>query len=61
MVIDQMTGNPFLGRALTEKLRGLRLLPVGGYRVLYEAPEDHLMVTVLHAAQRRESYRWRSR
>ena len=55
--IDRLAENPFLGSALKGRLRGLRRIRVGGYRVLYEVRNDSLVVLVVRVAHRRDAYR----
>ena len=55
--IDGLGEEPLAGALLKGRLRGLRRLRVGRYRVLYEVLDDELVVLVVRVAHRRESYR----
>ena len=59
--IDRLAEDPFLGNALKGNLRGLRLLRVGEYRIMYEVQEDVLVVLVVRVAPRQDAYRRKPR
>ena len=54
--IDSLHKQPLAGSALKGGLRGLRRLPVGDYRVIYELLDDELVVLVVRIAHRRDAY-----
>lgn len=55
--IDRLAENPFVGETLKGRLRGLRRLRSGRYRVLYETWNDALIVLVVRVSHRRDAYR----
>ena len=55
--IDRLGEEPLAGSVLKGKLRGLRRIRVGHYRVVYEVQEDALVVLVVRVAHRRKAYR----
>ena len=55
--IERLAESPHLGTALKGKLRGLRRLRVGHYRVLYEVRDEVLVVLVVRVSHRRDAYR----
>lgn len=57
--IDELAENPFLGESLKGKLRGLRRIRVGAYRIIYELLDKALVVLVVRVAHRQSAYRAR--
>ena len=55
--IDRLGEEPMAGNLLKGGLRGLRRLRIGSYRIVYEVLDEELVVLVVRAAHRRESYR----
>ena len=55
--IDALAHDPFRGTALKGDLRGLRLIRVGDYRVIYEVLDSSLVVLVIRVRHRRDVYR----
>jgi len=55
--IDRLVDHPHIGKALKGDLSGLRRIRAGNYRVVYEINEDQLVILVLRAAHRKDSYR----
>lgn len=55
--IDRLAENPFVGETLKGRLRGLRRLRSGRYRVLYETRDDALVVLAVRVSSRRNAYR----
>jgi len=55
--IDQLAGNPHVGKLLKGDFSGLRRIRVGDYRIIYEINETEIVVLVLRVAQRKEAYR----
>ncbi len=55
--IDLLAENPFSGKALKGRLRGLRSLRAGGYRVLYEVQNNALIVLAISVAHQSGVYR----
>ena len=55
--IDRLAENPYVGETLKGRLRGLRRLRSGRYRVLYETRNDALVVLVVRVSHRRNAYR----
>lgn len=55
--IDSLPKNPLIGTVLKGKLRGLRRMQVGDYRVVYEVQESTLVILVVRVAHRRAVYR----
>ena len=49
--------NPFAGHALRGRLRGLRSLRVGSYRVIYQVTDDGRTVRVAAIRHRSVAYR----
>ncbi|WP_456487493.1 type II toxin-antitoxin system RelE family toxin [Candidatus Alkanophaga liquidiphilum] len=47
---------PELGKPLKGKLRGLRSLRVGKYRIIYQVDEDSKVVRVITVGRREEVY-----
>lgn len=58
--IDRLTDNPTLGTSLKGGLRGLRVLPVGDFRVVNEVRRNDLVVLAVRVAHRRNAYRLNS-
>jgi mRNA interferase RelE/StbE len=55
--IDNLAGNPHVGKLLKGDLSGLRRIRVGTYRVIYEINEGEILVLVLRVAHRKKAYR----
>lgn len=55
--IDGLESDPFLGKALKGKLKGLYSLRVGNYRVVYEVRSHQLLIRIIDLGYRREVYR----
>ena len=55
--IDRLAENPFVGESLKGKLRGLRRVRAGAFRVLYEIQDKALVVLVVRVAHRQGAYR----
>ena len=53
--IESLAEDPAAGKPLVGPLKGIRLLRIGEYRILYEF--DEKTVTVLTVNHRREAYR----
>ncbi len=56
VAIDKLKHNPNLGTQLSEKWKGLRLLRVGDYRIIYGIKSKQLLILVLKIGHRREVY-----
>lgn len=48
--------NPGLGKPLKGKLRGLRSLRVGKYRIIYQVDEDSRVVRIITVGRREAIY-----
>ncbi|MBD1399617.1 type II toxin-antitoxin system mRNA interferase toxin, RelE/StbE family [Pelovirga terrestris] len=55
--IDRLVDTPHIGKALKGDLSGLRRIRAGNYRVVYEINDNQLVILVLRAAHRKDSYR----
>ena len=55
--IDNLVGNPHVGKLLKGDFSGLRRIRVGSYRVIYEINEGEIWVLVLRIAHRKKAYR----
>ena len=55
--IDSLGENPLAGSPLKGRLRGLRRLRVGDYRIVYELLDGELVVLVVRVAHRSDAYR----
>ena len=55
--IDLLAENPFSGKALKGRLRGLRSLRARHFRVLYEVHKNALIVLVISVAHQSGVYR----
>jgi len=55
--IDQLKTNPAAGGVLKGEFAGLRRIRIGGYRVVYEALDQQLIVLVIRIGHRKEVYR----
>lgn len=55
--IDRLSEQPFIGESLKGKLRGLRRIRVGTYRVVYEILDKALVVLVVRVSHRQSAYR----
>ena len=55
--IDRLAASPRLGKALKGRLRGLRRVRVGGFRVLYEVRNEQLIILAVRVAHQRNAYR----
>ncbi|CAG0944956.1 Toxin RelE [Anaerolineae bacterium] len=55
--IDQLAGDPFLGKPLVENLKGFHSYRVRDYRILYEIENKFLRVLILQIQHRKEVYR----
>ncbi len=55
--IDNLAGNPHVGKLLKGDLSGLRRIRVGSFRVIYEINEGEILVLVLRIAHRKKAYR----
>ena len=55
--IDQLAEHPHAGKLLKGDLSGLRRLRVGDYRIIYAVDEEEVLILILRAAHRKNSYR----
>ena len=55
--IDQLKDQPYSGSPLKGKIRGIRRIRVGDYRVLYEVGAEELTILTIRVASREEVYR----
>ena len=55
--IDNLAGNPHVGKLLKGDFSGLRRIRVGSYRVIYEINEGEVLILVLRVAHRKRAYR----
>lgn len=55
--MDGLAKNPLQGTVLKGRLRGLRRLRIGRYRVVYEVEKEALVVLVIRVAGRAAVYR----
>ena len=55
--IDNLAGNPHVGKLLKGDFSGLRRIRVGSYRVIYEINEGEVLIHVLRVAHRKRAYR----
>ena len=49
--IDNLAGNPHVGKLLKGDFSGLRRIRVGSYRVIYEINEGEVLILVLRVAR----------
>jgi mRNA interferase RelE/StbE len=56
-VLESLRTNPFQGKALKGRLRGVLSYRVGSYRILYKVERSELVVLVLDIGDPREIYR----
>ena len=55
--IDNLTGNPHVGKLLKGEFSGLRRIRVGSFRVIYEINEGEVLILILRVAHRKKVYR----
>lgn len=55
--LGQLEREPLAGNALRGRLRGLRSLRVGSYRIVYQLTDDHRTVRVAAIRHRGTAYR----
>lgn len=55
--LDQLSGNPYLGKTLVENLKGYYSYRVRDYRIIYTIEQDKSLVAVLKVQHRRQVYR----
>lgn len=55
--IDLLKKNPFKGKQMVGKYKGLFRIRTGSYRIVYSIINDELVVLVLTIGHRREVYR----
>ncbi len=55
--LDQLSGNPYLGKTLVENLKGYYSYRVRDYRIIYTIVQDKSLVAVLKVQHRKEAYR----
>ena len=54
---ESLTSQPFQGKPLKERFRGLRRLKIGSYRVIYRTLEHEVVVLVFRMMHRKDVYR----
>lgn len=55
--LELLKSNPFLGKSLTDNLKGKYSLRVGVYRIIYSIDKSKIIIYVLDIGHRREVYR----
>jgi mRNA interferase RelE/StbE len=55
--IEELAHDPYQGKALKGRWKGLRRIRTGFYRVIYTCRKTELTVLVLRIGQRRDVYR----
>lgn len=56
-VLEELSANPFLGKALKADLKGLYSYRVGSYRVIYSLLRHKLIIQVIKVMHRKDVYR----
>jgi mRNA interferase RelE/StbE len=56
-VLDGLEQDPFEGKPLKGKLKGLFSYRVGSYRIIYRIFQDRLLIIVIDIGHRRDIYR----
>ncbi len=57
VLINVLTKDPFIGKALKAQLKGLFSYRVGDYRIIYSVVKDELVIQIIKVMHRREVYR----
>lgn len=57
VLLDILSKNPYVGKALKGELAGLYSYKVGDYRIIYSVVKNELIVQVIKVMHRREVYR----
>jgi len=55
--IDNLPGNPYIGKSLKGELSGLRRIRIGDYRVIYEIHAQQVVILIIRVAHRKDAYR----
>ena len=55
--VDELSVNPYKGKALKGKWLGLRRIRIGRYRVIYSVLNKELLVLILRVGHRKGVYR----
>lgn len=57
LAFEKLMTDPFQGKKLEGKYKGLRSLRVWPYRIIYEIRNRELIVTIIAVAHRKDAYR----
>ncbi len=55
--LEELSTNPFLGKALKADLKGLYSYRVGSYRVIYNILRHQLIIQIIKIMHRKNAYR----
>ncbi|MCK4462891.1 MAG: type II toxin-antitoxin system RelE/ParE family toxin [Candidatus Omnitrophica bacterium] len=55
--LEELSTNPFLGKALKVDLKGLYSYRAGNYRVIYSILRHRLMIQIIKVMHRKDVYR----
>lgn len=55
--LEELSANPFLGKALKLNLKGLYSYRVGNYRVIYNILRHQLIIQIIKVMHRKDVYR----
>ncbi|MDO8136178.1 MAG: type II toxin-antitoxin system RelE/ParE family toxin [Candidatus Brocadiales bacterium] len=57
LIEEKLINNPFLGKPLKGKFKGLWSVRIGNYRIIYTIEKQPETILILRIAHRKESYR----
>ena len=57
LIEEKLINNPFLGKPLKGKFKGLWSVRLGNYRIIYTIERQRETILILGIAHRKESYR----
>jgi mRNA interferase RelE/StbE len=57
IAVEELGADPYCGKVLNGRWKGLKRLRVGGYRVIYALLREQLTILLLGVGQRRNVYR----
>jgi mRNA interferase RelE/StbE len=57
LAFEQISVNPYIGKALSGEFEGAFSYRVGDYRIIYQVVEDQLLVLIIRVGHRKEVYK----